>query len=77
MTTEIQGYRVLSDAEKEAINLVKAWEAQGAALLWQLSSIPDVDKRELALARTKLEDGCMRAVRSIARPLNPFAGIPQ
>lgn len=69
---KIKGYRDLSQSEIDAMNSVKAFEADGAALLRQLSELPDVGKRDLALARTHLEDACIRAVRAVARPANPY-----
>lgn len=70
--TKIAGYRDLSQAEIDSMNAVKAFEREGAALLRALSALPDVDKRDLALARTHLEDACIRAVRAVARPATPY-----
>lgn len=70
--TKITGYRDLSQAEIDSMNAVKAFELEGAALLRALSALPDVDKRDLALARTHLEDACIRAVRAVARPATPY-----
>lgn len=69
---KIKGYRDLSQSEIDAMTSVKAFEADGAALLRQLSELPEVDKRDLALARTHLEDACIRAVRAVARPNSPY-----
>lgn len=69
---KIKGYRDLSQSEIDAMNSVKAFEADGALLLRQLGEIPGVDRRDLALARTHLEDACIRAVRAVARPNSPF-----
>lgn len=69
---QIKGYRDLTQSEIDAMNSVKAFEVDGANLLRQLADIPGVDRRELALARTHLEDACIRAVRAVARPANPY-----
>ena len=71
---KIQTYRELTQSEIDAINSVKALEADIADLWRQLGQVPGVDHRDLALARTHFEDGCIRAVRAVARPTSPFAG---
>lgn len=68
----IRGYRQLDEFEVATINRVKQFEVKAAELLELLSHVPDVDRRDLALARTLFEDGCIRAVRAIARPITPF-----
>ncbi len=68
----IKGYRDLNASEVAAMNSVKALEADIAALWKQLSDLPDVNKRDLALARTHFEDACIRAVRAVARPVSPW-----
>lgn len=70
--TKIKGYRDLSQSEVDAMNSVKALEADIAALVKQLKELPGVDSRDLALARTHFEDGCIRAVRAVARPVSPW-----
>jgi hypothetical protein len=70
--TRIKGYRDLTQSEIDAMNSVKALEADAAALWKQLSDIPGVDVRDLALARTHFEDACIRAVRAVARPVSPW-----
>lgn len=69
----IKTYRVLTEVEISAINRVKDLEQKAADVLELLEAlVPDLDKRDLALARTHIEDGCIRAVRAIARPTSPF-----
>lgn len=70
--TKITGYRDLTQEEIDAMNAVKEFEKFGAALLRTLGTIPDVNTRDLALARTHLEDACIRAVRAVARPATPY-----
>ena len=67
--TKITGYRDLTQSEIDAMNSVKALEADIAELLPQLGKLPGVNQRDLALARTHFEDACIRAVRAIARPV--------
>lgn len=70
--TKITGYRDLSQGEIDAMNAVKEFEKVGADLLRSLAALPDVNTRDLALARTHLEDACIRAVRAVARPVTPY-----
>lgn len=69
---KIQTYRELTQDEIDSMNSVKLLEIRIAELLKELAKIPDVDTRDLALARTHFEDGCIRAVRAVARPLSPY-----
>lgn len=67
---KISGYRDLSQAEIDLMNSCKALEAQCGELIGNLQTSHDVvlDQRCVALARTKLQEGFMWAVRSIAQP---------
>lgn len=69
---KISGYRELTAAEIHAMNRVKELEASAAELVQALSALPEVDQRDLALARTAFEDACMRSVRAVARPVSPW-----
>jgi hypothetical protein len=69
---KIATYRELSQDEIDSINSVKLIEIRLAALWDSLSDVPGVDRRDLALARAHFEDGCIRAVRAVARPTSPF-----
>ena len=69
---KIKGYRDLSQSEIDAMNSVKALEADIAALCMQLGELPGVDERDLALARTHFEDACIRAVRAVAGQVSPW-----
>ncbi len=70
--TRIKGYRDLTQSEIDAMNSVKALEADIAALVRQIGELPGVDRRDLAIARTAFEDGCIRTVRAVARPVTPW-----
>jgi len=48
---KIKGYRDLTQSEIDAMNSVKAFEADGAALLRQLSEIPGINGRDLRLGQ--------------------------
>jgi len=69
----IKGYRELNADELGSINAVKELETIIAIVHTELSELPGVDKRDLALSRTHFEDACSRAVKAIARPASPGA----
>jgi hypothetical protein len=69
---KITGYRDLTQDEIDAMNAVKAMERRFAELWQRLGTLPGVDRRWLAVARTHIEEGCSAAVRSVARPNSPF-----
>ncbi len=68
----IKGYRDLSQSEIDGMNSIKALEVDTGDLFKQVSEIEGVDARSLALAKTKLQEGFMWFVRSIAKPADPF-----
>lgn len=70
---KITGYRDLSQVEIDAMNEIKALEAQAGELMKRVQNIEGVDSRHLALARTNLQQGFMWFVRSVAKPADPFA----
>lgn len=72
-TPPVAGYRDLTQAEVDAINSVKAAEADIAELWKQLADVYQVDARWRAVARTHFEEGFSALVRSIARPDSPFS----
>lgn len=65
---KIAGYRDLSQAEIDAMNSVKALEAQFNSMIDRLKAIPGIDQRNVSIAATAGEDAFMRAVRAIAQP---------
>lgn len=64
----IKGYRELSQAEIDLMNLVKQWGETAGAIIEQLQASPEVDKRWVAIGKTDLQTGMMALVRSIAKP---------
>lgn len=68
----IKGYRDLSQSEIDGMNSIKALEVGTGELFKQITEIDGVDQRSLALAKTKLQEGFMWFVRSIAKPADPF-----
>lgn len=69
---QISGYRDLTQHEIDAMNSIKAAERDIARLWRQISELPNVDRRDMALAKTYLEDGFSRFVRAVARPEPAF-----
>jgi hypothetical protein len=65
---KINGYRELTQQEIDAMNSVKALEKDALELMKQLGDVPGIDRRRLALASTNIEQGCMWAVKAVARP---------
>lgn len=65
---KISGYRELTQEEIDAMNSVKALDKKARELIARWKDIPGVDLRRLALAATNIEQGCMWAVKAIARP---------
>jgi len=71
---QIDGYRDFGHQEIDLINQCKAVEKQVASLWLTLRRDQRIDQRELAIARTEMENGFMRMVRSIAQPKSPYEG---
>lgn len=65
---KITGYRDLTQAEIDLMNMVKGLAAKTGAELEIVNSAPDTDKRWVSIARTHLQEGFMALVRSIAKP---------
>lgn len=65
---KISGYRDLSQVEIDAMNDVKALEAQFNGMIDRLKTIEGVDHRNVSIAQTEGENAFMRAVRAIAQP---------
>jgi hypothetical protein len=64
----IRGYRELSERELQLIGAVKETGEVTGDMIKQLESIPEVDKRWLAIAKTDLQKGFMALTRAIAKP---------
>jgi len=68
MTDKIAGYRELSLDEKLRINNIKMAGNELLEYFELLGTDPEIDQRWLAIGKTHLQQACMAAVRSIARP---------
>ncbi len=64
----VTGYRELTAAEVDLVNAVKEQGNTLGLALEAVESMPDTDRRALAVARTHLQTGLMWLVRSITRP---------
>lgn len=71
----VAGYLPQSNEKVELVNANKKLEEQCLRALDHLATLPDTDKRWLAIARTSIESGWMAANRSVFRPARvPLAG---
>lgn len=64
----IKGFRDLTEAEIDAMNVCKKAASDVGDIIEQLGENPAIDKRWLAIAKTDLQKGFMSLVRSIAQP---------
>jgi uncharacterized protein YcbK (DUF882 family) len=64
----IKGYRDLSQAEIDAMNMVKQSAEMVGAVIDAVASIDGVDQQWLAAAKLDLQKGFMCLTRSIAQP---------
>jgi hypothetical protein len=64
----VAGYRPQSLAAIDLVNANKAAEEATLRLLDHLATLPETDKRWLAIGRTAIENGFMAANRSVFRP---------
>ena len=60
-------YRELSDDEKEAVSLIKDQGANFIATIEGIENVSGGGAREYALARTKIEEAVMWAVKGITK----------
>ena len=65
---KISGYRDLSETEIAMMNACKEEGKKMGMFIETLETMPEIDKRSLALAKTNLQQGMMWLVRSIAKP---------
>ncbi len=65
---KITGYRELNEHEIKAMNAVKAEAERIGILMEELAANPDLDQRWVAIAKTRLQEGFMAAVRAVAQP---------
>ena len=68
----IKGYRDLSQSEIDSINSIKLAEQDIGQLWQQVTKVEGVDQRQLAIAKTKLQDAFMWFIRGVAQPLDVF-----
>jgi hypothetical protein len=64
----LAGYRPLPAQGYDLINEFKVAEEQTLRMLDQLAERDDIDKRWLAIGRTRLQEAYMAIVRAIAQP---------
>lgn len=64
----VAGYTAQSQSNINLANEGKELEERYLRWLDKLAAHPDTDKRNVAMARSNLEDAAMRAIRSIFKP---------
>ncbi len=71
---KIATYRELNESEIALMNRIKAKEAELAELVALVRVTVPVGepRRQVALAVTAFEEGCMRLVRAVAQPASPW-----
>jgi len=65
---KIKGYRQLTEAEADMMNLVKEKAAEVGAIVERLMVDGNLDTRWIAIGKTQLQQGFMAVVRGIAKP---------
>ncbi len=68
----IPGYRDLSSTDVETIKVIKEAEKFVGKLWASIRDASDVDMREMALAKTYMEEGFSRFVKAVAKPDDPY-----
>lgn len=71
-TADIKGYNPLSQEQVDTMNRIKELESAVAGFWKSLMDEGSNDPRDLALAKTHLEDGFIRLVRAVAQPTSPY-----
>lgn len=64
----ISGYRDLSQAEIDLVNMIKGTAQKVGAEVEIVSSSPGIDPRWVAIASTHLQQGFMALVRAVTKP---------
>ena len=64
----VAGYTAQSQTNVDLANEGKILEEQYLRWLDKLASHPDTDKRNVAMAKSDMENAAMRAIRSIFKP---------
>ena len=65
---KIKGYRELSEAEIEAMNLVKDSGIELGTLVEKMRASIEADQRWVSIGATDLQKGLMALTRAIAKP---------
>lgn len=73
----IPGYRTLSDEELAMVEAIKRMEAAMNGFMDQVATVEGLDRRQLALAATHIEEGFMHLVRSITKPERLVMEMPR
>lgn len=64
----VSGYSTQSDENVSLVNKNKRREEKILRVLDEMATMPDIDKRWLAIGRTQIEQGFMAINRSVFRP---------
>lgn len=64
----VEGYRPQVNANVQLVNSNKRFEEEILRVLDHLATLPDVDKRWLAIGRTSMEQAWMAVNRAIFKP---------
>jgi hypothetical protein len=64
----VQGYRPQSTDKVDLVNINKEIEEHCLRVLDHLATLPDTDKRWLAIGRTHIESGWMAVNRAVFKP---------
>ena len=64
----VAGYTPQSQSNVDLANEGKALEERYLRWLDKLAAHPETDKRNVAMAKSSMEDAAMRAIRSIFKP---------
>jgi hypothetical protein len=65
---QIKGYRELSQAEIDTMNLIKEHGAALGELVAKVRAIPEIDQRWASIGATDLQTGLMALTRAVAKP---------
>jgi hypothetical protein len=74
---KIPGYRTLSEEELAAVEATKRMESACNGFMDQLATVPDVDRRQLALGMTHMEEAFMHLVRAVTKPERLVMEMPR
>jgi len=65
---QIKGYRELSQAEIDLMNLIKEKGAEIGELVEKLKAADSTDKRWVSIGATDMQTGLMALTRAVAQP---------